>query len=120
MINDDPQVIHQVQNAGAVGFVSKSADAHDLIKGIEHILFQGQPYFPALPQHDPSPSLLSALTPRQLQVLEMMNNGLINKQIAVQMNLSEATIKAHCTLLFKKLNVQNRTQAVLVYQQNRR
>ncbi|MDR9777778.1 LuxR C-terminal-related transcriptional regulator, partial [Rhizobium hidalgonense] len=53
------------------------------------------------------------LTPQQFRVLMMVAEGLLNKQIAYTLDVSEATIKAHVTAIFRKLGVQNRTQAVL-------
>jgi DNA-binding NarL/FixJ family response regulator len=56
---------------------------------------------------------LQSLTPQQFRVLMMVAEGLLNKQIAYELDVSEATIKAHVTAIFRKLGVQNRTQAVL-------
>ena len=56
---------------------------------------------------------LASLTPAQLKVLLFVRQGLLNKQIAHEMGISEATVKAHMTAIMRKLNVQNRTQAVL-------
>ena len=54
-----------------------------------------------------------ALTPTQMKVLERVNSGLLNKQIAFDLGISEATVKAHMTALMRKLNVHNRTQAAI-------
>ena len=56
------------------------------------------------------------LTPTQLKVLEGVNSGLLNKQIAFDLGIAEATVKAHMTALMRKLNVQNRTQAAIAAQ----
>ena len=56
---------------------------------------------------------IQSLTPQQFRVLMMVAEGLLNKQIAYELEVSEATIKAHVTAIFRKLGVQNRTQAVL-------
>ncbi len=56
---------------------------------------------------------LGGLTPTQMKVLEGVNSGLLNKQIAFDLGIAEATVKAHMTALMRKLNVQNRTQAVI-------
>lgn len=53
------------------------------------------------------------LTPTQLKVLEGVNSGLLNKQIAHNLGIAEATVKAHMTALMRKLNVRNRTQAAI-------
>jgi DNA-binding NarL/FixJ family response regulator len=54
------------------------------------------------------------VTPQQLRVLQMLSTGLLNKQIAYALNVSEATIKAHMTAVLRKLGANNRTQAVLL------
>ena len=56
---------------------------------------------------------IASLTPAQLKILLSLKRGLINKQIANEMGITEATIKAHMTLLFRKMGVSNRTQAVI-------
>ena len=60
---------------------------------------------------------LASLTPQQYKVLVMLRDGSLNKQIAWELNVSEATIKAHITAIFRKLGVKNRTQAVIALQQ---
>ena len=60
---------------------------------------------------------LASLTPQQFRVLGMLAEGLLNKQIAYDLEVSEATIKAHITAVFRKLGVRNRTQAVIAIQQ---
>ena len=57
---------------------------------------------------------LGELTPQQFRVLQMLSTGLLNKQIAYELGVSEATIKAHMTAVLRKLGVNNRTQAVLL------
>ncbi|MBW8815420.1 MAG: response regulator transcription factor [Caulobacterales bacterium] len=56
------------------------------------------------------------LTPTQMKVLEGVNSGLLNKQIAFHLGIAEATVKAHMTALMRKLNVQNRTQVAIAAQ----
>jgi DNA-binding NarL/FixJ family response regulator len=60
---------------------------------------------------------LASLTPQQFRVLTMVCEGLLNKQIASELSVSEATIKAHVTAIFRKLGVRTRTQAALLLQQ---
>ena len=57
---------------------------------------------------------LVTLTPQQVRVLMMLSEGLLNKQIAYELKVSEATIKAHVSAILQKLNVESRTQAVIV------
>jgi DNA-binding NarL/FixJ family response regulator len=56
---------------------------------------------------------IASLTPQQFRVLNMLNEGLLNKQIAYELSVSEATIKAHVTAILRKLGVHSRTQAVI-------
>ena len=60
---------------------------------------------------------INSLTPQQFRVLTMVCEGLLNKQIAYELSVSEATIKAHVTAIFRKLGVRTRTQAALLLQQ---
>src|SRR5690606_7903194 len=62
-------------------------------------------------------SQLASLTPQQFRVLSMVCDGLLNKQIAYELQVSEATVKAHVTAIFRKLGVRTRTQAALALQQ---
>lgn len=59
---------------------------------------------------------IGGLTPTQMKVLEGVNSGLLNKQIAFDLGIAEATVKAHMTALMRKLNVHNRTQAAIAAQ----
>jgi len=114
---DDDTVIKAMQ-FGAAGFVPKSTSVELIIKAIEQVL-RGNTW---LPEHinlnrvaDKSDigERITTLTPQQHKILLMFADGLLNKQIAHQLSLSEATIKAHATAIFRKLNVLNRTQAVI-------
>ncbi len=119
--NDDPEIIQQAHRHGAFGFIPKSSDMPTLIQALQSVL-QGQPTFPMemIFTSTPNPDLtdkLATLTPQQHKVLQMLTDGLLNKQIAHELSVSEATIKAHMTAIFRKLNVKNRTQAVIALQQ---
>ncbi len=61
-------------------------------------------------------AMFGGLTPTQMKVLEGVNSGLLNKQIAFDLGIAEATVKAHMTALMRKLNVHNRTQAAIAAQ----
>ncbi|WP_088333642.1 response regulator transcription factor [Sphingomonas mucosissima] len=63
-----------------------------------------------------APPAAARLTPTQLKVLEGVYSGLLNKQIAYDLGIAEATVKAHMTALMRKLNVRNRTQVALAAQ----
>jgi DNA-binding NarL/FixJ family response regulator len=56
---------------------------------------------------------LATLTPQQVRVLMMLSEGLLNKQIAYELTVSEATVKAHVSAILQKLGVESRTQAVI-------
>lgn len=117
----DPAIVRRVLAHGASGFVPKSADAATIAHAIGAVL-DGQRYVPddsvePLAIGDDERDLaarLSELTPQQFRVLGMLSSGLLNKQIAYQLDVSEATVKAHMTAIFRKLGAGNRTQAVLL------
>ncbi|MGF1772352.1 response regulator transcription factor [Vibrio maritimus] len=119
--SEEPSIVSQVKMHGAFGFIPKSSDMRVLISALNKVL-EGEPYFPAELLIDNSESndlaeKISTLTPQQYKVLGMLSDGLLNKQIAYDLNVSEATIKAHMTAIFRKLGVKNRTQAVILLQQ---
>ncbi len=117
--SEELAVISQVRTHGALGFIPKSSDMRRLINALHQVL-DGDPYFPEdadnnPDQHNESAEKVAALTPQQYKVLGMLSEGLLNKQIAYELNVSEATIKAHMTAIFRKLGVKNRTQAVILF-----
>ena len=59
---------------------------------------------------------VASLTPQQFRVLSMLCSGQSNKRIALQLQVSEATVKAHMTAILEKMGAENRTQAVLIAQ----
>lgn len=123
--NEDPVVIQRAIEHGAAGFIPKSSSI-DTITGAIASVLMGEIWTPAitrsnLPGKNVSETVLadrmSQLTPQQFKVLMMMSQGLLNKQIAYELSVSEATIKAHVTAIMQKLGVNNRTQAVLAASQ---
>ncbi|OAN16740.1 DNA-binding response regulator [Photobacterium jeanii] len=118
--SEEHTVIKQVRSHGAFGFIPKSSDMRALVAALNQVL-EGEPFFPEGISDDDEQSDLAekiaALTPQQYKVLCMLSDGLLNKQIAYDLNVSEATIKAHMTAIFRKLEVKNRTQAVILLQQ---
>ena len=121
---DDPAVIRRSIQHGASGFIPKSASIGIIEAGIQSVL-QGEVWLPdGINLHDTRldhdeagiAASMSSLTPHQFRVLMMLGEGLLNKQIAYQLGVSEATIKAHVTAILRKLDVTNRTQAVLAVQ----
>lgn len=113
---DDPRIMQDVIMGGASAFVPKSAPGQVLINALRVILAGGT-YMPtgivaALRESDPAgPG--SELTLRQRRVLELLASGLSNKQIARNLDISEITVKAHVSAIFRKLGVSNRVQAGL-------
>ncbi|MEM6576647.1 MAG: response regulator transcription factor [Pseudomonadota bacterium] len=120
--NEDATVISQAKSHGAAGFVPKSASMDEIGRVVDRVL-AGETSFPdwadSSDAGDPSEVLskMATLTPQQRRVLRMVGKGLLNKQIAYDLNVSEATIKAHLTAIMRKLGVRNRTQAVALVNQ---
>ncbi|MEH0093851.1 response regulator transcription factor [Vibrio metschnikovii] len=119
--SEESAIVSQVKHHGAFGFIPKSSDMRSLISALNQVL-NGEPYFPAgladMPnQGNDLAEKIATLTPQQYKVLGMLSDGLLNKQIAYELNVSEATIKAHMTAIFRKLNVTNRIQAVILLKQ---
>jgi DNA-binding NarL/FixJ family response regulator len=120
--DDDPQTIAAALRYGAQGFISKSTEAAQIGRAVEAVL-AGEIYTPPgyHPPHGVPPGdedLLIArriadLTPQQFRVLGALCSGQLNKQIAYDLDVSEATVKAHVTAILRKLGVATRTQAVL-------
>ena len=117
--SEDAATIRNAVAIGASGFVPKSASTDDIRTAIETILAGGQwaPRDIDLSlDNDPNADLIArlrSLTPQQVRVLMMLSEGLLNKQIAYELGVSEATIKAHVSAVLQKLQVENRTKAVL-------
>ncbi|GAA3699262.1 response regulator transcription factor [Oceanisphaera sediminis] len=119
--SEEPAVVQQAMRFGAMGFIPKSAPMRTLVSALNTIL-EGEPWFPEGISLDNAPEndiaeRLASLTPQQFKVLTMLSEGMLNKQIAYELAVSEATIKAHVTAIFRKLNVKNRTQAVIALSQ---
>lgn len=117
--SEDPHEARRALMLGALGYVPKSAGQHTLIAAIE-LVMKGEVYIPPLilgespkrPAHQTGGGAgLPALTERQIEVLRRLSAGQPNKTIAYELELSEKTVKAHITAIFKTLNVVNRTQA---------
>ncbi|GEM80743.1 response regulator transcription factor [Vibrio superstes] len=120
--SEEPSVVSQVKSHGAFGFIPKSTDMRSLINALNQVL-SGDQFFPAdlakqAEQYSDISDKLASLTPQQYKVLAMLADGLLNKQIAYELDVSVATIKAHMTAIFRKLGVTNRTQAVILLQQS--
>ncbi len=118
--NDDPAVIRRCMEFGASGFIPKTLGVEALRAAIARIL-QGEVWTPpdidlACDSDADAAAMiarLSTLTPQQVRVLMMLSGGLLNKQIAYELGVSEATVKAHVSAILQKLGVESRTQAVI-------
>jgi len=118
--NDDPAVIRRCMAFGAAGFLPKTLGVEALRAAIGRVL-AGEMWTPpdvelAGEADAESAALirrLATLTPQQVRVLMMLSTGLLNKQIAFELGVSEATVKAHVSAILQKLGVESRTQAVI-------
>ena len=116
--SEDDATVRRALAFGAAGFIPKSATLTQMVDALEAIL-SGDVWSPALTETEPTESMearIANLTPSQLKILIGLQQGRSNKQIAFDLGVTEATIKAHLTGVFKKLGVQNRTQAVIAAQ----
>jgi DNA-binding NarL/FixJ family response regulator len=118
--NEDPGTIRRCMEFGAAGFVPKSLGT-DSIKEALSTVMAGDVWTPSdidvssMPADETAKLVqrLSTLTPQQVRVLMMLSEGLLNKQIAYELGVSEATVKAHVSAILQKLGVESRTQAVI-------
>ncbi len=118
--NDDPAVIRRCMEFGASGFIPKTLGVDALRQAVAQVL-RGEVWTPPdvdLQRDADSDSAaliarLATLTPQQVRVLMMLSGGLLNKQIAYELGVSEATVKAHVSAILQKLGVESRTQAVI-------
>ena len=118
--NDDPVVIRRCMEFGASGFIPKTLGIDALRQAVTRVL-QGEVWTPPdvdlARQSDAETAAmiarLATLTPQQVRVLMMLSGGLLNKQIAYELGVSEATVKAHVSAILQKLGVESRTQAVI-------
>ncbi|NKJ42314.1 response regulator transcription factor [Novosphingobium sp. SG720] len=102
---DDAETVLTARACGAAGFLSKAAGVEELSAALES-LFAGEAWFVSLD----SDAARDPLTPTQGRILDGVQRGLMNKQIAYELGLTEATIKYHLTGLFRKFGVQTRAQ----------
>jgi len=119
--NQDRAVIRHCLEFGAAGFIPKSTSLDAMRNAITQVM-EGGRWTP--PDFDPNAApnressalarRLASLTPQQIRVLMMVSQGLLNKQIAYELSVSEATVKAHVSAILQKLGVESRTQAVIL------
>ena len=118
---EEASVVRRALEHGAAGFIPKSSDTATIGVAIAAVLDGGH-WAPVqsdhvgglAPEEADVAERVRGLTPQQFRVLGMLGSGLLNKQIAHAMGVSEATVKAHMTAILRKLGANNRTQAVLL------
>ncbi|MEP3275095.1 MAG: response regulator transcription factor [Stappiaceae bacterium] len=116
--NEDHNAIRRAIEFGASGYIPKSLSP-DQIASVVRKVIEGEVWLPEdvnLDADDETSEMvhrLSSLTPQQVRVLMMLSEGLLNKQIAYELTVSEATVKAHVSAILQKLRVDSRTQAVI-------
>jgi DNA-binding NarL/FixJ family response regulator len=125
----DERIVGSVMEVGVSGFIPKYSPHSVFVEALKRI-WAGGVYAPksyvtqgarrrTTPEERDAVDLMALLTPQQARILHFVGEGKLNKQIAYELDISEATVKAHLTAILRKLNVQNRTQAVLVAQNAR-
>ncbi|WP_298819132.1 response regulator transcription factor [uncultured Roseibium sp.] len=119
---EDQAIIAQVMAYGAAGFIPKSSKKTILAKAIQQVM-SGAVYLPESYEDGVEESIdeetsrmierMASLTPQQIRVLNMICDGLLNKQIAYELQVGETTVKAHVSEILRKLAVSSRTQVVI-------
>ncbi|MEJ6950704.1 response regulator [Natronospora cellulosivora (SeqCode)] len=116
-IHDGEEYIYEVSKAGAEGFVQKDIKPEDLKDSIDKVM-KGEKVFPMTLQSQvaetAASSELEQLSTREQEVLELLAKGMSNKDIAAVLFISEKTVKNHVSNILKKLDVNDRTQAVIL------
>ncbi|MFT4938961.1 MAG: DNA-binding NarL/FixJ family response regulator [Paraglaciecola sp.] len=123
---EDPNLIRKAIDFGASAFIPKSTPLPTIADAVRRIL-DGEQWLPTdmlnqieileNPEEREFANGLALLTPHQFRVLQMMADGLLNKQIAYELSVSESTIKQHVSAVLHKLNFNNRTQAGVLFKQ---
>ena len=123
--HEEAQVARRALAHGASGYIPKSTPGDEIVKAI-HAVLEGDTWLPrqlvggdiALKNDEADVAArVASLTPQQFRVLTMIAEGQLNKQIAWDLGVSEATVKAHMTAIMRKLGVNNRTQVALAASQ---
>ncbi|TQV73636.1 response regulator transcription factor [Aliikangiella marina] len=119
------QIVHRAFTFGASGYIPKSSP-FDVIKTAISSVMLGETWMPealarevqiAQSEQDDFAEKITSLTPQQFKVLTMIADGQLNKQIAYDLNIQETTVKHHVSSILRKLNVINRTQAGVLFNQ---
>ncbi len=112
------ETISRARQLGAAAFIPKSAPVETIAQALSCVI-RGEAWFPpeeaARAKLDPRlQGQLTTLTPQQFRVLKYLADGMLNKQIAEKLDVSEGTVRAHVTAILRKLDVSTRTQAALL------
>ncbi|ACR13507.1 response regulator transcription factor [Teredinibacter turnerae] len=119
---EEPNTISRAMGHGACGYIPKSCSPQKIQSAIQSML-EGNHWVPDEFTHTLTPvaneerdlaAKIATLTPQQYRVLCLLREGWLNKQIGFEMGVTEATVKAHITAIFRKLGISNRTQAVIM------
>ena len=113
----EPQHVNAALDAGAIGYLLKDAEPEELIRGVKAAGRGEAPFSPraagALLARRSEHRQAEDLTPREREVLELVGQGLANKQISRKLGIKEKTVKAHLTNVFQRIGVSDRTSAAL-------
>ncbi len=121
-VSDSQQDVSAALQAGADGYLLKDSEPEDLLPAIKEAAEGQQVFSPqlakimanALREGSGESSLLKAeLTPRELDILKLIANGKTNKHIAIELSITESTVKVHVKNLLKKLRLRSRVEAAL-------
>lgn len=119
--NEEQNMINRAMGHGAMGYMTKSLSQESVTEAI-HSILSGKTWVPEKFRLNLRPvsekekglaSKIASLTPQQYRVLCLLKEGWLNKQIGYEIGVTEATVKAHITAIFRKLEVSNRVQAVI-------
>lgn len=120
--HEDPRIVHEAMTCGAAGYISKSVKKRELSEAIQDVMaglvvlpkgYEPPAAAGSVSREADLAARVASLTRQQLRVLQMVRQGMLNKQIAHELGVGETTIKAHVSEIMRKLNVVSRTQAVI-------
>lgn len=123
-IHDDPQKVFAALRAGASGYLLKSSKPTDVIAGIRQACAGGAPLSQEIARllihsfQDPTKTVrkrMPGLTPREGQILEMLAQGMVPKEVSDKLGLTYATVRDYLKTVYAKLHVRSRTEAVIKY-----
>jgi DNA-binding NarL/FixJ family response regulator len=117
----DEDLVHQSIDAGAVGYLLKDEEPDDLVRGVRAAANGESPLSAKIARvllSPPSPPSLDQLTEREREVLSLLAKGMANREIAVEMAITERTVKAHLSNVYQRIGVADRTQAALWARRN--